>query len=75
MFGVREQDLNYHQVEKLKNEMISRQDDEDVLDILQEGETKKSVIFELPLGAGQFYSSSALFVAYVPNGTHHFSTP
>jgi len=34
--------------------MISRHDDEDVLDILQGVVTKKSVIFELPYGRVNF---------------------
>jgi len=49
-----EQNSNYHRLEKLKNEMISRRDDEDVLNILQGGATKKSAIFELPCGRGRF---------------------
>jgi len=30
LYHLGEQNSNYHQVEKLKNEMISRRDDEDV---------------------------------------------
>ena len=44
--------LNYHRIEKFKNEMISRRDDEDVYNILRGGATKKSAIFELPSEGG-----------------------
>ena len=47
-----EQNSNYHQIEKLKNEKISRRDDEDVLNIPQGGATKKSFIFKLPSEGG-----------------------
>src|SRR3989344_7439584 len=57
-FSMRGQGSRQHQLEKLKNEAISRRDDEAVSSAIQrEGATKKSAIFELPLKGGRIQAS------------------
>ncbi len=61
--------MNQNQIEKLKNEMISRHDDESVPFGTVRRSNKEISHFLASLRAGEFRSSSALLVAYVPQGT------
>ncbi len=65
--------MNQSQIEKLKNEMISRRNDESVPFGTLRRNNEEMSHFLTSLRAGEFRSSSALRVAYVPGGTQRSS--
>src|SRR3989338_8769734 len=72
----REQNSNYHQLEKLKNEMFCLARRRKCgLNHIEEEQQRNQPFLSFPQRAGQSYPSSALFVAHVPQGTHRSSTP
>jgi hypothetical protein len=65
--------LNQSQIEKLKNKIISRRADESVPFGTLRRSNEEMSHFLASLRAGEFRSSSALLVAYVPKGTQRSS--
>jgi len=66
-------DSNQSQLEKLKNEMISRRDDESVPIGTLRRNNEEISHFLASLRAGGFWSSSVLLVAHVSQDTYHSS--
>jgi len=68
------QDLNQSQIEKLKNEMISRHDDDSVpCGTVRRSNEVMSHFLASRCGHNELRSSSALLVAHVPEGTQRSS--
>jgi len=71
---LRAQDSNQSQIEKGKNEIISRRDDDSVpLGTVRRSNEEISHFFSSRSGRSVCKSSSALLVAYVPKGTQRSS--